>query len=177
MKKDFEFLSGLVNEFFARKAIKDSLSVISKSGMTGWEKWLQIEFAKFCDAHDDVAEWYREQRYELDKRLSKDKAICAVDFWIRQKYKQSPLGVEIKQHPSASGCIKSMVGDVAKIHQIKYSQDDLRGIWCIGVHGEKPVDAVKRLVVYHADERGIGIDTSLVFTKQIGRTGFSVTLL
>lgn len=176
MKQDFEFLSQLVSSFFARKSVRETLSVISELEISGWEKWLQIEFAKFCKSHEDVAEWDRELRYGLDRRLSRGKASCAIDFLIRQKYKRSPLAIELKQNASPSGCIKAMTIDMAKVNKIRYSQDDLRGVWCVGVHPAKPADEIKRLVRYHADEQQLRIDSSLVLTKPIGRTGFSVTL-
>lgn len=176
MKKDFEFLTGLVQDFFAKKSIKDTLSTISEFEISGWEKWIQIEFAKFCKSHEDITEWGRELRYELDRRLSKDKSSCAIDFLIKQKHKHSPLALEIKQQRSPSGCIKAMLRDVEKLRKIKYSQDDLRGVWCVGVHGLEAPETVKRLVTFHSDERGLAIHPSYVFSTQIGKTGFSVTV-
>lgn len=176
MKKDFEFMKELISEFVSKKAVRDTLSAISDFEISGWEKWLQIEFAKFCMNHDQISEWGRELRYELDKRVSKNKMSCSIDFLIRQKHKQSPLGIEIKQHSSPNNCIKAMLNDIAKIYQIKYSQDDLRGIWCFGIHGAESHAEVRRLVAYHSSAAGIEISSDLVFSKEIGKTGFSVTL-
>lgn len=177
MKRDFEFLTDLVTDFFSRKSVRDTLSAISDFEISGWEKWVQIEFAKYCMAHDEIADWGRELRYELDRRMSNGKSSCSIDFLIRQKRKQSPMGIEIKQHLSPNGCIKAMLRDVAKVHRIKYSQDDLRGIWCIGIHSAESPAEVGRLIAYHSDRMDININPDLVFSKEIGRTGFSMTLL
>jgi hypothetical protein len=176
MKQDFKFMTELVSEFFSKKTIRDTLASISDFEISGWEKWLQVEFAKFCMTHDQISDWGRELRYELDKRVSKERKSCFIDFFIRQKYKQSSLGIEIKQHKSPSSCIKAMITDIAKVDQIKYSQDDLRGIWCFGIHAEESHAEVVRLVAYHSNAMGISISSDLVFSKAIGKTGFSVTL-
>lgn len=177
MKRDFEFLTDLVSDFFSRKSVRETLSAIADFEVSGWEKWVQIEFAKFCMAHEEISNWGRELRYELDRRMSNGKSSCSIDFLIRQKRKQSPMGIEIKQHPSPSGCIKAMLRDVAKVQRIKYSQDDLRSIWCIGIHSVESRAEVGRLVAYHADSMDIEICPDLIFSKEIGRTGFSVTVL
>ncbi|MBR7745911.1 hypothetical protein [Undibacterium baiyunense] len=177
MKRDFEFLTYLVADFFSRKSVRDTLSTISYFEISGWEKWVQIEFAKFCMDHEEISDWGRELRYELDKRMSNGKSSCSIDFLIRQKRKQSPIGIEIKQHPSPNGCVKAMLKDIAKVQQIKYSQDDLRGIWCIGIHAAESAAEVSRLVTYHADRLDININPQFVFSKEIGKTGFSVTVL
>ena len=176
MSADFEFMTSITRDFFAKKMIKETLGTISDFDISGWEKWIQIEFAKFCKSHSEISEWGRELRYALDRRSSKLKATCAIDFMIKQKFKQSPLAVEIKQLRSPRGCINSMLRDKAKISRIKYSEDDLRGIWCIGVHNAATVESVENLVSFCARENKIAINPNHVFSRQIGRTPFSVTL-
>jgi hypothetical protein len=137
---------------------------------------MQIEFAKYCKSHGNTTEWGRELSYELDKRLSNGKQSCSIDFWIKQKFKQYPMAIEFKQQNSPRGCIKAMLRDVEKVEMIKYSQDDLRGVWCIGVHNIAKPSEIDRLVAYHSDEIAIEIKPDLVYSKQIGKTGFSVTV-
>lgn len=175
MPTDFDFVSQLADGFFSRKSLKDTLNAVSEFEISGWENWLQIEFAKYCKSHAEVSEWGRELRYELDRRVSRNKATCAIDFLIRQKHKHSPMGIEIKQMRSAVACIKAMLDDKAKVRRIKLSHDDLRGVWCVGVHqcSEK---SVPNLVKFWAEERGIDINPSEIFSKRIGRTNFCVTL-
>jgi len=176
MKNDFAFLSDITQGFFRKKAIKDTLSTISEFDISGWEKWIQIEFAKYCKSHEEITEWGRELRYELDRRSSKNKASCAIDFLVKQKHKQSPLAIEFKQQRSVRGCINSMIRDKAKLQKIKFSQDDLRGVWCLGVHAVESVEAVENLVGFCARSQKIDIKPNLIFSRQIGRTPFSVTL-
>jgi hypothetical protein len=176
MTTDFAFVTRITQDFFAKKAIKDTLYTIAEFNITGWEKWIQIEFAKFCKSHPEITYWDREQRYELDRRLSKVKASCAIDFWVQQKHKQSPLAIEIKQQKSPRGCINSMLRDKAKLQNIKYSQDDLRGVWCIGVHNLEKEAAVANLVAYCSCNHKIHVKPNHVFSRQIGRTPFSVTV-
>lgn len=176
MRNDFDFLTGVAQEFFAKKSIKDTLAIISEFDISGWEKWIQIEFAKFCKSHGNITHWGRELRYELDKRMSKHRSSCAIDFLIQQKYKQSPLAIEIKQKNSARGCINSMLMDVAKIRNIKYSHDDLRGVWCMGIHHLEELEEIKNLVSYCSRKVGLNINPNFIFSKRIGRTDFSVTV-
>jgi hypothetical protein len=60
MKKDFDFLTDIAQEFFAKKVIKDTLAAISEFEISGWEKWIQIEFAMFCKSQDNITQ--RSQR-------------------------------------------------------------------------------------------------------------------
>jgi hypothetical protein len=176
MTTDFAFMTRVSQGFFAKKVIKDTLSLISECEISGWEKWIQIEFAKYCNSHAEITDWGRELRYKLDRRSSKTKASCAIDLLIKQKHKHSPLALEIKQQRSAKGCIKSMLRDKAKLRKVKWSEDDLRGVWCLGVHAAESPDSIKNLVVFCAREQKIEIKESQIFSRRVGRTEYSVTL-
>ena len=176
MTTDFAFMTRVSEGFFAKKIIKDTLSMISEFDISGWEKWIQIEFAKHCKSHPEITDWGRELRYELDRRSSKTKASCAIDFLIRQKHKQSPLALEIKQRWSARGCINSMLRDKSKLRKVKWSKDDLRGVWCLGVHSTDSPENIKNLVTFCAKEQKIAIKESQIFSRRIGRTDYSLTL-
>ena len=69
-----------------------------------------------------------------------------------------------------------MLRDKAKLKKVKWSQDDLRGVWCLGVHSTDSVDNIKNLVEFCAKAQKIEIKTAHIFTRQIGRTNYSVTL-
>jgi hypothetical protein len=177
MKNDFEFLISLTDDFFKKSSVKDTLSTIYEHGIKDWEKWLQIEFAMYCKTHQKVANWKREQRYGLDKRMSKDKNTCAIDFWIRQRYKQSALGIEFKQHYSPQKCIKGMLNDAVKVQKVKYSLDDLRSIWHIGVHSAEEPDEVENMVIKFADHHGVvGLKRKFIHSDKIALTDFSFTI-
>lgn len=173
---DFEFMKSLAVDFFNKKTIKDTISIIEDSEITGWEKWLQIEFSKFINDRDNISDWVREWRYDLDKRSSKSKSKCSIDFSIKQKHKHSWIAVEIKQINSAASCIKSMHNDILKVYKIKQSQDDIRSIWCIGVHIHEDPLTIKSLIAKNSTLKEIELNHNHFLTKKIGKTGFSFTL-
>mgnify|MGYP000428924201 CR=1 FL=1 len=175
-KKDFEFLKELASEFFKKRSVVKTLMFIDEYNMSGWEAWMQIEFSKFCSEYEYIAEWCREERYELDKRMSKEKNVCAIDFSLRQKHKQTWVALELKQKNRASSCIKSMLNDVVKISKIKKSNDDIRTIWCLGVH---KIEDEKKLIGHVARyevEFDLEIKRKLFHTKRIGKSAYSFTL-
>lgn len=71
MSKDHEYILDVVAKFFKEKEIKKKFQIIQDSNITGWEIWLQIEFAYFLNGFDDQPEWYREFSYEYDRRKEK----------------------------------------------------------------------------------------------------------
>ncbi|MBF4249410.1 hypothetical protein EA004_31295, partial [Vibrio anguillarum] len=44
------------------------------------------------------------------------------------------IALEIKQNLSVSSCIRGMMEDVCKVWLVKNSEDDLRSMWCLGIH-------------------------------------------
>lgn len=175
LKDDLEFLSKLANEFFAQEDIVYKLNKFSENKISGWEIWLQVEFAIFLFSHPDVSEIEREKRYELDKRRSKDKYICSIDFMIRQKYKQSSIPLEIKQHENASNCIRYMLKDIEKYEKIKESKASTgRSLWCLGLHPTVEEDYFSKLI---NENKFREIYPELVFSKSIKGTNFSFTLI
>ncbi|ATD64711.1 hypothetical protein ACFPVS_04740 [Neisseria weixii] len=121
LKKDFEFLKEVLTEFCERQEFIDRLNTIEKTEITGWEIWLQVEFALFLQEHKRVAEWKREIRHSLDMRKSDYWNNASIDFYIRQKQARSFIPLEIKQNRNASSCIKSMSDDIKKFRNIKNS--------------------------------------------------------
>lgn len=135
MKDDFYFLTEISTEFFSGGNVIKKLNHFHEHNIKGWEVWLQVEFAIFLYQHGNVSEVVREHRFDLDKRKSQGKNICAVDFLIKQKYKQSSIPLEIKQHVNASDCIRYMIKDIDKYERIKGSSSATgRSLWCLGVH-------------------------------------------
>ncbi len=163
-------------EFFEQKVIIDKLNQFSEFKIKGWEIWFQVEFTLFLLQHSRVSEVEREKRYELDQRKSKEKLICSIDFLIREKYKQSFIPLEVKQHYQISSCIRHMVKDIEKYEKIKGSSVTTgRALWCLGVHPKSEDEFyLARLInenkfrIFHPD---------LIFYKQIENTDFMFTLL
>ncbi|MDH0202776.1 hypothetical protein [Comamonas aquatica] len=176
MTQDQDFVVKLFQGFFKQKRTRETLSIISETEITGWEKWLQIELAKYCNTHEDIKTWGREARYELDKR-SAIRSKTAIDFFVHQKRKHSPLGIELKQINSLKPCVKAMLVDKKKISRIKWSQDDLRAVWCVGVHHFAEPEKVKDLIEFCAKDAKASIDIASIHSEAIGRTGYSFTVL
>jgi hypothetical protein len=175
-QKDFEFLKETTNAFFHKQSIIKTINIIDANDLCGWERWLQIEFAKFCCDYEAISEWDREERYKLDRRISKIKSQCSIDFTLRQKHKHSWVALELKQINSASQCIKSMLGDVIKLSKIRRSQDDIRTIWCVGVHKNKTEIKMQGIIAKYEAEHRMEIKREQVYTKQIGKSAYSFTL-
>lgn len=175
LKDDLNFLTNLSEEFFRQEDIVKKLNGFVVNQIKGWEVWLQVEFALFLFNHSDISEVEREKRYELDKRMSKDKDICSIDFMIRQKRKQSSIPLEIKQHENASNCIRYMLKDIEKYEKVKGSSATTgRSLWCLGVHSTVEEDYLKRLI---DDNKFREIHPDYVFSKNIEGTSFSFTLI
>lgn len=166
LSKDFEFITSFSSEFLQREHIKKTLRAIEISGMTGWEKWLQIELAAFLEARADIKAWWRESSYELDKRVVESRKRCAVDFLVHQKRKQSHMALEVKQINSPKACVKGMIRDKKKIQSIKKAKYDIRSIWCLGVHKIIEPEEVGRLVIYYGDTLKTPVNPKLLLRNR-----------
>ncbi len=176
-RRDLEFITTLAEGFFGQRTIRRTLRVISEQEISGWEKWLQVEFAAYIHDHDDVKAWGRETPYSTDRRIERAREKCAVDFIIHQKYKQSHLALEIKQVNSVGRCARAMVGDILKMFAIRQSEFDIRSVWCLGVHARSSQAEVLRELSYHADALGLDLDPGLVASRAIGQTGYSFSII
>lgn len=174
IKKDFEFIKGIAADFFKKKSIRDTLAMIDEYEISGWEKWLQIELSKTLKEHPTVRRWSREKRYPLDRRASKSRASCSVDFVIHQSKKHSHVALEVKQIDSAKTCIRSMLKDVLKIENIKGSRNDIRSLWCLGIHRHDDSIDVQTWTKSRAIE--FDVDIKHMHTCRIGRTEYAYTI-
>lgn len=174
---DLNFVNSLAEGFFAQRSLRKTLSVIRDEEMTGWEKWLQVEFATFIREHDGVKAWSRETPYAIDKRIEKARERCAVDFIVHQKYKQSHLALELKQIDSVARCAQAMIKDIQKMRSIRRSEFDIRSVWCLGVHADEQAPTVLREFKYYAEKLDFDFDEKLFATQRIGKTGFSYSII
>ncbi len=176
-RKDLDFLLSIAHPFFKQAHIKKTLVAIREEDITGWKKWLQIEFATFLRNHDAVKDWDREIPHALDKRMAKSKDSCACDFVIHQKRMHSNLALEIKQGKRMVGCIQGMLRDLMKVNRIKDSQFESRGIWCLGIHPAASRDDVLAEVSYYTKKQKLRLREDFIASEQIGRTGFSFAII
>lgn len=131
--KDFNFLKNLLTEFLSQPDLIERFQIMKQTKISGWETWFQIELAIFLQQHENVAEWERESRHSLDKRKKDYRNNVSIDFYIRQKYAQESIPLEIKQNEVARTCIKNMIDDIEKFRNIRRSSLRTgREPWCFG---------------------------------------------
>jgi hypothetical protein len=177
-KRDFEFIVDLAAEFFTKEHIVQRMTLIQSKDISGWEIWVQVEFAMFLEEHIDVDEWIREFQYSMDMRSSKNQKYMAIDFLVRKRRARlgQYIAIEIKQNKSAASCINGMMKDVCKIGLVKGSEDDIRTMWSLGIHQSLPNKELVNLVNSYADEYEVQLAPNCIKTEVIGNTNFSFTV-
>ena len=178
MKRDFEFIRDLADEFFSKKNIRDRLKHIEYNQVTGWEIWLQIEFSVFIDSHIEVVEWQREYSYSIDRRSAHYRKNMIIDFILRKKHAalEQYIALEIKQNQVMSSCIRGMMEDVCKVWLIRNSENDLRSMWCLGVHASMSKKEAYACIDKYAEKFGVDLAGSIRISNEIKGTGLSYTI-
>jgi len=178
MKRDFEFIRDLVDQFFSKKHIRDRLKHIEYNEVTGWEIWFQIEFSVFIDSHIEIAQWWREYPYSIDRRSARHRKNMIIDFVFRKKHSALDqfIALEIKQNKVMSSCIRGMMEDVCKVWLVRNSENDLRSMWCLGVHASSTDDEAYACIDKYADEFGVALANSIRISNEIKGTGLSYTI-
>lgn len=183
-KADFDYVKSHINEFFGRKSFGKSLALIDDIGITGWEKWWQLEFAIWLSDHDQISEWVMEEVFYTDLRKTTQKNSIAIDLGFRAKgcSKDEMIFLELKQNPVAEKCIANMLTDVEKVYSAqKYSVDNglmIRSFFVVGVYltpDEAGKADVHDYICDKCDEMDIPIERSHIFTKYIPDSPYSVT--
>ncbi len=175
MQRDFDFLKGLIADFFAKTNLQRGLQIINEQGITGWEVWLQVEFAYFLSQHEAEAEWWRETIIAFDGRKESEKMYFKPDFLLRKKgwRKESYAALEMKQHPDAASCINNLLKDIVKVSKIKKSELDLRTYWALGVFLRDNKSELKDKLFEKALIAGVEIHESMLDIKYIKNTNYA----
>lgn len=112
-----------LHDFINQERVRSTIATIKECYITGWEKWLQVEFAHYLQAHiyknnQHEFRWYREYKVisstcEKDNNRSQKEHILP-DYWISSdEGEHSYYLVELKC--SNTGDLESkMAGDVNK---------------------------------------------------------------
>ncbi|MCG6459295.1 hypothetical protein K6U44_02280 [Vibrio parahaemolyticus] len=179
MNTDFQFTLALIQAFFKQPKIQQRLQLIAQRNITGWEIWFQVEFACFIDNHEDIGQWYREWQYSVDRRRTKIRQYMAIDFVFRRKHtnRDKFIALEVKQNLNATQCIHNMFRDVDKVWQMKSSEDDLRSMWCLGIHQIAPENNLKSAIEKYSSQYGFELDAGCIRHEEIEGTTWSFTLL
>ncbi len=177
-KNDFGFIFELATEFFNKEHIIQRMSLIENKEISGWEIWLQVEFAMFLEGHLEVDEWIREFQYSMDRRSSKNKKFMAIDFLVRKRRARlgQYIAIEVKQNKSAASCINGMMKDVCKISLVKGSEDDIRSMWSLGVHQLLLQEDLENLVKEYAEKHQVELASNCIKTIRIGDTNLAFTV-
>lgn len=178
MERDFNYIQELLADFFSEKQIQNGLRLIKENGISGWEIWLQVEFARFLSAHYSEPEWWREEALEYDRRQEKGKLFLKPDFLIRKKgwRTDSFVALEIKQHPDAGSCINNMMRDMVKVSKMRKSELDMRTYWALGLFEAKEPESIKEMVFNKADEYNVLVSKTYHLIQQVPKTPYSYLL-
>ena len=178
MKRDFEFVSLLLEQFFKQSHIQKRLKLIEYRGITGWEIWLQVELSVFLEGHIEVAEWDREFKYSVDRRSARHREHMAIDFVIRRKRAtlEQYIALEIKQNLNVSSCIRGMMEDTCKVSLVKGSEDDLRSMWTLGIHPLTDKDELMEVINDYAEKYDVGLLQNCITSTQIKKTKLAYTV-
>lgn len=178
IKRDFEFVAQLAEQFFGQKHIQKRLRLIENNEITGWEVWLQVEFSVFIDSHIDIAEWEREFQYSIDRRSARHRQHMAIDFVFRKKRTSvgQYIALELKQNIEASSCIRGMMEDVCKVSLVKSSEDDLRSMWSLGVHTRIDNDQMLTIIENYAEQYDVELEQGCVISKPVSKTNLAYTV-
>ncbi len=133
INRDFDHLATLLHMFFTRDDVRQKLNIIDQNNISGWEIWMQIEFANLLVSTGH--EWWREQALECDQRQKPTRSTLRTDFLLRKKgwTLDSYIALEVKQNNDPTTCVRNMVLDLEKTAKIKRSEIELRSFWTLGV--------------------------------------------
>ena len=182
--KDHEFVAARLDEFFDLSRIQESLDAIEQIGITGWEKWWQVEFAKWLSEHVDISEWSMEEVFLTDlRKTNTTKDFIAIDIGFRRKgYSTAEmLFLEFKQNENWKLCVNNMVTDAVKVdHAQKRSENGLmiRNFFVVGLYFTEDVTVteIHDYIVKRAAMERFDVALSHIFTKAIKGTPYSVTM-
>lgn len=137
-KEEVEKISNILIEFFKTKRLKDSLTAFTDTGISGWEKWWQMELALYLSTHEQIAEWDMEHRFEVDHnaKLAQSKIALDVGFRLRNHRKDNWYFLELKQDNDYKKCINRMCTDAIKVFSAKNKSTtdvSIRYIACAGI--------------------------------------------
>jgi hypothetical protein len=160
--EDLDKIAGVLLDFFEDKRIVETLGKIGEFGVSGWEKWWQVELALFLSHADDtIAEWDMEHPFDTDRRtrLTQNRMALDIGFRLKRHSKDHWYFVELKQADDYRTCIDRMCKDAEKVFSSRSRSFDglsIRYIACAGVFRQAPEEAV----LDYAEEvlESVGID-------------------
>ena len=109
----------MMDEFISQEHITKGLKQIAEIGITGWEKWWQIELAIFLDSYENIKEWDMEHEFEVDRRkYGGDRLYVDFGFTLND-WSGEYVFLELKQNNDFKKCIDMMFKDAEKCEVLK----------------------------------------------------------
>ena len=181
---DFLFVREHIGDFFDRGTVKRALDLIDAIGITGWEKWWQVEFAAWLAHHDGIGDWVMEEVFLTDLRRRSQRNSIAIDIGLRMKgfSTKEMIFLELKQHGDWRRCLDNMFADSEKVYCAQsYSMKNriaIRNFFVVGVYptAETSKTEIRDYIAERAAEMNIIVNRSHIFTKFVQNTPFSVTM-
>ena len=179
VKKDYEFVVETVDSFFNQSHIRKRMKLIEDNYITGWEIWIQVEFAMFLDKQTSIGGWEREFQYNTDHRKKNSGSHMAIDFIFRKTNSKLDrfIALEIKQNLNVSSCIRGMMEDIGKISLVKSSEDDIRSMWNLGIHSFIDIDELKNTINNYAEKYQVDLADNHFYTQKIKTTNLAFTII
>ena len=161
---DLDKIANVLLEFFDNKRVVEALDKVHEFGVSGWEKWWQVELALFLSHADDtIADWDMEHPFDTDRRtkLAQSRMALDIGFRLKRHAKDQWYFVELKQADDYRACIDRMCKDANKVFSAKKQSFDglgVRYIACAGVFRDAEEAIVEDYLNQAADREDIEID-------------------
>ncbi|OEE69820.1 hypothetical protein A1OO_03295 [Enterovibrio norvegicus FF-33] len=115
----------LLQDFFSQLYIEDRFNTIAKEHISGWENWLQIEFAYFLSRRisDENGQWWREYKIRWDN-MPPDMDSVKPDFWLWAGTDKHYHLIEFKQSSSTSKtALRGLNDDIEKLSSLSLARE------------------------------------------------------
>lgn len=183
-EEDFLFVKEQIGGFFDSGSIQKGLDIIDNVGITGWEKWWQVELAIWLSEHEDIGGWVMEEAFLTDLRRKGKKDSIAIDIGFRMKGYSTDemLFLELKQNKNWRWCIENMLIDIDKVESAHVQSIEnkvrIRNFFVVGVYLTD--DISKKEIHDYIESRATKMDIPFkrkhIFSKFIQKTPFGVTV-
>lgn len=161
---DLDRIADVLLDFFENKRVIEVLEKVHEFGVTGWEKWWQVELALFLSHADDkIAEWDMEHPFDTDRRarLAQDRMALDIGFRLKRQSKDQWYFVELKQADDYRKCIDRMCKDGEKVFSARKKSFDglsIKYIACAGVFRDADEKDVEDYLEQACDQYDLEID-------------------
>ncbi|WP_404666635.1 hypothetical protein [Roseateles asaccharophilus] len=150
MNDDLDRIAEVLLAFFDDKRIVEALHNVHEFGVTGWEKWWQVELALYLShANEKIAEWDMEHPFDADRRsrIAQGRMALDIGFRLKRQSKDHWYFVELKQADDYRQCIDRMCKDGDKVFGGRKKSFDgltIKYIACAGVFLDADEDDVEK---------------------------------